>query len=470
MSRIVSSLVALTLVWVSVGTVKAQTADEALVPAPTTGKPVEETSLQSCFDYYRFGSVPVVLSTETVRLAQGSDLRITGKVINQNDYSVDDITVYGKVYYKKNFDKSSYGPDIIEMMPLVEDISLMPGEEKTFTYTWPIPSKLEPGNYQIASFVVSHDRFNMAGLSFTSDVVGNLLNFSVVGENLGSVRFDNTKTILNDVPFHGAIFPPKSDSPVDGVPLTATITNTSARAVSGKVNWKVYSWDNMRSENLISESSTPFTLGATSSSTVNLRITDSAHSVYYVVGELIPDGAKTSTSILQVRYVQTGDEAPTLPRIGFLGVTNYPAEKDKTKAFVCVHSSGARAVKGGKVVLSVVPLDPIDKLLNPAGFGKTTFSGDIPGAMSAVSLPFAMGSNNFAVTVDLYQDDKIIDSVTRTYACVPSETDDCKTISTMQIVAGAAGGLVVLIGLAWFIWRLIRKRRSIVNITATEPQ
>ena len=161
--------------------------------------------LTSCFDYYRFGSVPVELSAETVRVAQGADLKIQGKVTNQNDYRVDDITVYGKIYYKKNFEKSSFGPDIIQMFPLAENISLEAGEEKTFTYVYHIPAALKPGNYQVAAFVVSHDRFNMAGLSFTSDVVGSLLNFSVVGEDRGSVYFDNTKTGLNNIPFHSAV-------------------------------------------------------------------------------------------------------------------------------------------------------------------------------------------------------------------------------------------------------------------------
>lgn len=464
-------LLSIFVVFILLGnTVNAQAPNDPPVPAPMTARVADDTSLQSCFDYYRFGSVPVMLSTDTVRLAQGSNLQITGKVINQNDYPVDDITVYGKVYYKKNFDKSSYGPDIIQAMPLAENISLKAGEEKTFTYTWAIPTTLEPGNYQMASFVVSHDRFNMAGLSFTTDVVGNLLNFSVAGEDIGSVRFDNTKTVLNGIPFHGAIFPPKSDTPVEGVPLTAVITNTSSREVTGKVNWKVYSWDNMQVENLISESSTPFTVGASGSSTVAFNITDTEHTVYFVLGELIPEGSKNSTSILQARYVQTGDQAPTLPRIGFLGATDYPAEKDKTIAFACVHSSGARAVTGGKVVLSVIPLDPIDRLLNPNGFGETIFTGDIPGAMSAVSLPFTASTNNFAVKVDLYENDKLIDSVTNTYACEPSETEDCKTISTTQIIIGAVAGLAVLAGFIWLIWALIRKRRSIVNIVSTESK
>lgn len=465
MHRLLSILVVLILLGT---TVNAQTPNDPPVPAPMTARVADDTSLQSCFDYYRFGSVPVMLSTDTVRLAQGSSLQITGKVINQNDYPVDDITVYGKVYYKKNFDKSSYGPDIIQAMPLAENISLKAGEEKTFTYTWLIPATLEPGNYQMASFVVSHGRFNMAGLAFSTDVVGSLLNFSVVGENFGSVRFDNTKTILNGIQFHGAIFPPKSDTPDDGVPLTATINNTSARAVIGKVHWKVYSWDNMREENLVSESTTEFSVAPSSSSTVDFKVTDAEHTVYFVVGELIPDGSEVPTSVLQMRYVQIGEGAPTLPRIGFLGVTDYPAEKDQTKAFACVHSSGDHAVPGGRVVLSVVPLDPIDRLLNSGSFGETTFTGDIPGAMSAVSLPFTAGTNNFAVRVDLYTDDKLIDSVTRVYACEPTETEDCKTVSTTQIIIGAVGIIAILVVFIWVIWAWIRKRRGTVNITATE--
>lgn len=443
----------------------AQTPDTP-VPAPMTAKNKDNTTLQSCFDYYRFGSVPVVLSTETVRLAQGATLNIKGRVTNQNSYRVDDITVYGKVYYKKNFDKSSFGPDIIQMMPLAEGLALEPGEEKSFTYSWPIPASAETGNYQIAAFVVSHDRFNMAGLSFTSDVVGSLLNFSIVGETMGSVRFDNTKTILNNTPFHGAIFPPKSDVLADGTPLTSTIANTTARPFIGKVHWKVYSWDNMNDTSLLEEVDTPVTVSSGASTTLTFKIKDSSHTVYYVLGELLPEGAKVPVSMLQVRYIQTGASAQTLARIGFLGVTQYPAEKDNTKAFVCVHSTGSHAVKDSKVVLTVTSLDPVKKLLNKLlrreDLATFEYAGDIPGQMSAVSAPFTNNSNNFSVTATLYENDKKIDSVTIDYPCVASDTNQCKTsIWDEKIIVQAALAVIIIVVIVTVLYRR-RKNETII--------
>lgn len=430
--------------------------------------------LTSCFDYYRFGSVPVELSAETVRVAQGADLKIQGKVTNQNDYRVDDITVYGKIYYKKNFEKSSFGPDIIQMFPLAENISLEAGEEKTFTYVYHIPAALKPGNYQVAAFVVSHDRFNMAGLSFTSDVVGSLLNFSVVGEDRGSVYFDNTKTVLNNIPFHSAIFPPRSAVPIGGLPLSGIIVNTTPLAVSGKVHWKVYSWDSMNAQNLIEEADTPVMINPSSQTSIAYNVQDKSHTVYYVIGELILDGSSAPVSSLQVRYVHTGPEALSLPRLGFLGVTGYPAEKEKTKAFVCIHSTGASNVKTAKVVLTVKSLPQASSGLGKFLSGEAKemmrreYTGVIPGRMSALALPFSDSMNSFSVTAELYNDDKLLDTVTIDYPCLSSGASECKAtlagqgtqhISRSGIAVAIIAGVPLLVfALAW-LWKKKNKTK-----------
>jgi hypothetical protein len=452
--------------------------ETAPVPGPSIDS-IDPSDIVSCFDYYRFGSVPVTLAAETIQVAQGADLQIQGKVINQNSYRVDDITVYGKIYYKKNFEKSSFGPDIIQMLPLAEDISLEAGEEKTFTYTYPIPPTHKPGNYQVAAFVVSHDRFNMAGLSFTSDVVGSLLNFSVVGEDRGSVYFDNTKTVLNDLSFHSTIFPPRSPVPEGGLPISAVVMNTTDISVQGKIHWKVYSWDNMSAQNLIEESETSVLIEPASSTNVSYRIQDKDSTVYYVLGELMPEGASVPVSVLQIRYIHTGPEALSLPRLGFLGVTQYPAEKEKTEAFVCVHSTGSHAAKNAKVVLTVKELKQENKGLmglvssdKEDIISRREYTGPIPGRMSALALPFGEGSNNFSVTAELFNDDVLLDTVTIDYPCLPSDTSDCTPISqesgtrsifgVPMMIAGGVSAFLVLVVIAahWLRRRKISRLKG----------
>lgn len=432
------------------------------IPGTSTTTPAADTSgLETCFDYYRFGSVAVSATSETIRVAQGAQLPLQVAATNENAYPVDDATVYGKIFYKKNFNKNSYGPDVIDWFVVADHVNLKAGETKSFSYTWNVPSKLLPGDYQVATYVASHDRFNLAGLTFTNDVVGNLFNFSVIGTNTGYVRFNNTLTTINGKDFHAAAFPPRTDVSKDSVPITAVVENTTADQYHGSITWKLYSWDAANEENLISSTATDVTVAPHASTTVTYSVTDTSHTVYYLMAE-VDAGKGGAKSLLTTRYVLSKDGGADLPRIAFMGVTAYPAVQGQTKAFVCFHSTGAKPTTNVTVKLSVRPLDPLSWLMHLGSFGSQTFSGSIPTRISAISIPLSAASGNFAVTASIYQNGKRIDQVTTTYGC-QDFGGRCPLVSWWMV--GVVAFLIVLSGgVVAALW--LRRKKAAVLFTS----
>lgn len=407
------------------------------------------SQLESCFDYYQFGSVPVTISSETLQVSQGALLLLKATVTNNNGYPVDDVGILGKVFYKKDFKKNSFGPDVIQQLTLANHLSLMPGESKTLTYTWAVPPNLKPGNYQIAGYVDSHDRFNLAGLPFTNDVVGTLFNFSVVGIDKGAVRFNNTETYVNGTNYHSAVFSPKTDNPLNGVPVVATIDNTTHAFFSGKVVWKLYSWDGSNPANLISQSDQDVHVNGSGSTTITYLVKDSNHTVYYLTGELMSSSGEV-LSVLPTRWVLSRGGGLDLSRFSFFGATASSTRSHALTAFACVHSTGHEPSQNVTVEVSATPLDPVSWLMHLGSLGHVTYKGAVSTQLSAVSIPLASAPGNFRLTAKLYQNGKLLDSVSSTYSC--QDFHSC-SLSTFMDIALLVIGILIIILCLYFLRR-----------------
>jgi hypothetical protein len=429
-------------------------AEEPIVP--TTYSDKLPAGLQSCFQYYRFGSVPITITSETTQLTQGAQLHAKISLHNENKYPITNAAVYVKIFYKKNFDKSSFGPDVIDFVKVADNIQLPTDGHADISYTYQIPSRLEPGTYQIAGYVNASDRYNLSGLSFTNDIVGSLFNFTVIGENLGSVRFDNTKIFAGTIGYHAAIFSPKASYTDGGFPISTIINNTTNRNFTGEIHWTVYSWDSINNKNILKEDVKEVQIDAHASTTVVYTVTDKAHTVYYVLGRLTEKGSTKTESIVTVRYIQEKDELAPIPRMAFSGVTSYPIKRSTTSAFMCVHSSGSSSAGDSKVVLEAIPTDPLEWILHFGSFGKKEYHGDIPGELSAISIPFNSDTSNVLIRATLYQKGVLVDSVETSYTCSTFGTS-CNTYTYwIMFVVGIIATILIL---------LFLKRRKAETVT-----
>jgi len=383
-----------------------------------------------------------VISGNLAQLSQGSNLTITGTVGNQNKHPIVHTTVYGKIFHKRGdgVAKDVNGPDVVDWVKLAEDLSIPAGATVPLSYAWKVPTNAEPGSYQIATFVIASGKFEMLGLSFTDDVVGGSFNFTVVGDGIGATRFDKAGVKVGEQTYRFAAFPPRvaKDTPT---PVTAIVTNTTDSPVTTTVSWKVYSWDALSDDNLIDQASQEVTIAPKSSQTVSFTVKDTAHSVYYVVGEFSRGASK---SIIGVRFVRAGIN---IPRISSAGATTYPATTDG-KAYACVHNTGLGQAENSRIELYVQRTDLVGRLFGLT-LGKQTYFGSIPGKMSAFSVPVTGSASTFIVNAKLYQNDALIDESSISYDCkalgAPCATDWASYIIGVLILA--------ILALAYFVFR-----------------
>jgi len=196
-----------------------------------------------CFDYYKFGSVQVQIESSVLSIDPGLPLTLTGKIINQNNYPIVDGSVYVKVFRKSTSTSvQANGYDLVDQFFAQDDISLDANQSKDIKFEWKVPANAVLGDYQIATFFTSAKKFNLLGLTFTDDIVGNTANFSVKGNNTATVTFDKNTVTLNNASLKFAAFLQRFKKD-QSVIVSANLQNHTMTAEDIPVTWTLYSWD-----------------------------------------------------------------------------------------------------------------------------------------------------------------------------------------------------------------------------------
>jgi len=410
--------------------------------------------LTSCFDTYRFGSVYVTIDAALESASQGAPLSFEGTITNDNPYPVADVAVWVKVFRVRSAEKDVNGPDVLAWVPVAEKLHLKAGEVRPLTFVWEIPPDAEPGTYQLATYVNSFDRFELSGLSFTDDIVGSKIEFQVVGEATGAVRFDKASVTVNEQPFYFASFPPIIPPMTPTVPVEATVLNTTNTPFKGTVHWKLYYWDQLSERTLLSETTEELKIHPQASTTLSYLINDSEHTVYYLVGEIT--SAHGAESIIGVRF---GRVDVAEPRFNF--VTGTPAtEAGPGSVVACIHSTGPTQVLDGRVTLTAYRNGPLWSLLSTVGLGKlaeASYEGPIPGAVYAFAAPLSAAASSYTVTAKLYQEGVLVDEVRVPYC----EDGSCSATLT-YIVPVLIALLLLVASVVWY-----RRKKSTTNQSTT---
>ena len=401
----------------------------------------------SCFDYYTFGSVEVNISSGVSTTVAGTPITFSGLINNKNKYPVVDGTLYVKIFkLDKSPEKNADGPDLVDQFVAVDNVSIKGSSYIPFKFDWNIPQYAESSKYKVATFFTSADKFNLLGLSFTDDIIGNSFNFSVEGKK-DTVRFNKHTVKINNNEYHFAAYPPRIDKKVDAR-IEAELVNTTNKAQNIPVNWKVYSWDAQHADNLIQDLGDIVTVPANSKKTLSFLVRDTAHLVYYVVAESNYMGTK---SILGMRFVREGVDKM---RINFPSVTEYPLTKgQENTVFSCLHGMGtADLIEGGKLVLTL--RDDQNDVIHQYGY-----LGPVSGAMMGVKDTFVPKENynNFILSAELYQNTKLVDSAVMKYDCKSIDPDLCPP-STTTIPVGQTSIIIIVLIVIIILALLVYKR------------
>lgn len=413
----------------------------------------------SCFDYYTFGSVQAHLTASVSGTVSGTPITFRGTLENTNPYPIVDGALYVKVFRDRSGKNDGNGPDVVDQFLVKGDIVIPAKSSVPAALSWRVPAYAMSGEYRIATFFTTSRKFNLLGLTFTDDVVGNTVPFSVSGENADVVQFDKAGEKVDGTAYHFAAFPPRvsKDAPVV---VSATIKNPTAEVQNATVSWQVNQWDAQLRQNVVQEESTAVKVPAHGTAPVSITVTDAKYPVYLVVGTMT---WKDTKSVIGVRFVRDGVDRT---RINFPGVMSYPLKAGaENTLFSCLHNAGASiSVPKGRLDLTLT--DSAGALIH-----QYSYEGDVTGAMMGVADTFTPTRDYDKFTLDarLYSDGQYIDEAHLVYDCATIDPSHCVAQDAAVVVTpadtireylnlGFVGlGLMLVLLAIGLVWRRFRK-------------
>lgn len=422
-----------------------------------------------CFDYYTFGSVNAPIYSDTSNPAAGTAVEFTVNLTNNNPYPVVDANVYVKLFRERPAgEESAQLAHLVDQFQAIQGVSIPANATKEHTFTYDIPAALPSGEYKVATFVSTAERYNLLGLPFTDDVVGDSTTLTIAGDQTGMVRWNRDQVLVDQKQHYFASFIPEV-SPTEPVRVTAPIYNELDTPIDGQLTWKVYHWDQQNQANLIDTTTRPISIAAGDTIPATFTLENTDHAAYVVVGEVEYEG---TTSLINVRFART-DIAEI--RLNYPGVLSYPlVEGEENTLFSCLHSASS---------FDLVPDSRLDlTLLDAKGneLHSYTYEGPVSSAMMGVADTFIpqQSYDTFTLNAALYQNDTLVEEVSFSYDCAELTDGPCSDTAssggnTVFLGFGQAGSsglvlvgifaiLVLIIGAVWF---KISKRRIAEDYT-----
>ncbi len=420
--------------------VSAQSTTSAATDSSASAEIQFPADVVNCFDYYHFGSVQAHLTSPVTGTVTGTPITFSGTLENSNPYPIVDGAFYVKIFRSRD-DNDSNGPDVVDQFLVKGDIVIPGNGSVPVSFTWDVPAHARAGDYKMATFFTTSRKFNLLGLSFTDDVIGNSVPFSVTSETAEQVYFDKSGVNVNDQPYHFASYLPRED---EKAPITvrARIVNSSKVDEKATLHWQVNQWDAQLPENVLQVESSEVTVPAHGSKDVSITVKDAKYPVYLVVGTL---AWKDTKSVIGVRFMRNTIDRP---RINFPGILKYPlVAGEPNTLFSCIHNTGtSNVIEGSK-------LDIVLSDLNGKEIHSYTYSGPVSGAMMGVADHFSLEKtyDSFKLDARLYRNDVTIDEAHLVYDCSKLKNGECEAFRKPQPVASFTDFLKQYLGSGGFL-------------------
>ncbi len=365
----------------------------------------------NCFDYYKFGSLQVQLAPPDIsKVPAGEKVTFSGTITNNNSYPIVDGQIYVKIFKKDVTDGDVIrlkGYPIVDFFQVTDNLSVDALAEKPVSFDWLVPDSAA-GEYQAVFFVTSAHRFNLLGLTFTDDVVGNRTDFTIVNDTNtpAPVTFDKTKITLNEEVYNPIAFLTRVEKETP-VTITVPVTNPSNSEKKIRLAWVTTAWDGILPQDKLEKEGAPILIKAGETINVSYEVPTLSNSITFVQG-IVSDG--DAQSIIQVRFVREGFDDI---RLNFPSVTAYPlTPTNEVSLFSCLHSTDMSIVPGGTLDLTL--RDESGKIIH-----SYTYSGSVSSAMMGAADKFTPSETfvNFDLEATLRKGDTLVDTVTMSYRC-----------------------------------------------------
>ena len=347
----------------------------------------QETELEECLNYYQFGEVKVNLNTKNTSYGPDEKIELFGTVVNKNTFPLLNITIYAHL---KRINEDTYlenGHFLVHRLTLAQDLNFLPQEAKPLSAAFEVKNNYPAGKYQLQYFVFSKEGFYYSGRPFLEEDFAGVTNFEIKNTMTPEVFFDLNSLTLNGAPQKIRDYIPifsKDENPL----IEVTLKDLRSQKSDVLIIYKWYRWDDSFEENLIK--------------TGRLYLFANQNPVFQTVFDLPEPGAymllleinNPARSLFKFRIAQRGEKANRL-RMNDLGITNYPIDPQKDRAFVCFHSPSEENSPQTKLTLSL--LNSEGQVLEQKSV-QDSFSGEV----TAISIPLSKLSDplNFSIEAE----------------------------------------------------------------------
>jgi hypothetical protein len=330
----------------------------------------ESSQLESCFAYYDYGKIQTNLATEKNSYSRGEIVKIRGTIINNNNFPLVNLVLYAHLKRVNNTTSfNQNGHYLVDRLTLLENLNFLPGETKAINVNFPIPPTYPNGKYQLHYFLFSKNGFHYGGRPFLEEDTAGYSSFEVINNQEPTAYFDIGSLKVNNISHNirEQIYEYNQE------PLTFNVVLINQTSSDTPVFISIYSFEDTFETGKIASEQKTIKAG---SSNIKYDFIPKDPGAYVVLFQT----NSPLRSILKYRFAVSGNQSTEL-RMNDLGISNYPADKNKDRAYVCFHSPTPQNTPDTKVTLSI--LDSGKKLLDQKII-QQQFSGDV----LAISLPF----------------------------------------------------------------------------------
>lgn len=402
----------------------------------------QTSTLDDCFDYYKFQSVQVSVGADEDTYKAGDTASFSGELVNQNTYPVVDGNVFVRIS-AANDNFTTEGHYAVDELLVKENIAIDASSTQPISFTWKVPTNLKKGEYRADYFFSVGKQFNLGGLPFTNEIIVGFDTFTIDSTDTSSVFLDRAGTKVNGIAYQQVGNWPQVE-PGSKVTISQSLKNTTNSSQTVSVSYDLYYWDSLNPSDLISSKTETVTLAKGQGKTLTFEIPKVEKSVYYLRIKALTDlGAQ---SILNVRLSSQIES----PRINYFAVTGFPLKKgEQAKIFSCFHNTSYMETEG-KVTLRATDIKGNE-------VANIQYTGPISSAISAKAGDLSAVKDLTYLKLDqtLYgKDGSIIEQKSEVYDCSTLKSEKCIEMTSFNFfIPIAIVALIFLLLSLYFIKR-----------------
>jgi hypothetical protein len=383
--------------------------------------------ITDCFDTYKFGSIGLTAGTIENIYRPYDAVEIAGEIVNQNRYPITDVSLRARVlrtHPSPVQQRALY--TTVDDLVILDKFTLNSNETLPFNYLYFVPGDAPTGDYLIQYYVYNQDRFNLSGLSFTEDIIANLAEFTVEGGS-EHVYLDKTNIIVGGQENDTRAFITTHEIGRD-ITVKIPLVNPTEIAKNMEVSYKLYRWDGIVKENIISEEIREIVIEPNTSLEQEYIVINPEDPIYYleITSKLFDNGGNSTKQEKTMAHIRFMVPYNNRPRVNWVGLDNNPFEGGDLNLLTCVHNTVSTTDKGPIRVESIARDEKGREL------SRIEYEGRMPSAISGIKNKLNTDRRFNLVTIEtnLYNsNNELIDNIITKY--------DCNEISPELCIVGS---------------------------------